>query len=106
MIAIENCGLSSEIQNKINSIFKKHAKIEKVILYGSRALGNYKNGSDIDLSIYASLLNLKDLLQIQNEIDDLLLPYKVDLSLIHLIDNHQLIDHIKRVGLVFYPNDL
>ena len=42
-------------------------------------------------------------MKIENELDDLLLPYKIDLSLHHALDNPELIDHIRRVGLVFYP---
>jgi predicted nucleotidyltransferase len=95
-------GLSQEKIQKINSVFKSHPLIEKVVLYGSRAKGNYKPGSDIDLTISAPEMTLSELLKIENEIDDLLLPNKVDLSLIHKIDNQNLIDHIQRVGVVFY----
>ncbi|MBC7458293.1 MAG: nucleotidyltransferase domain-containing protein [Bdellovibrionaceae bacterium] len=96
-------GLNTTIINKIKSIFKSYAQIEQVILYGSRAKGNYKNGSDIDLSIKSKTLDLTALLKIENEIDDLLLPYKVDLNLFNQLNNANLIDHINRVGLVFYP---
>ncbi|MBL7671414.1 MAG: nucleotidyltransferase domain-containing protein [Bdellovibrionaceae bacterium] len=95
-------GLSQEKIQKINSVFQSHPLIEKVVLYGSRAKGNYKPGSDIDLTISAPEMTLSELLKIENEIDDLLLPNKVDLSLIHKIDNQNLIDHIQRVGVVFY----
>jgi predicted nucleotidyltransferase len=54
----------------------KSKKIKKVLLYGSRAKGNYKNGSDINLTIDAKSMTLSELLQIENEIDDLFLPYK------------------------------
>ncbi|MFZ4402897.1 MAG: nucleotidyltransferase domain-containing protein [Pseudobdellovibrionaceae bacterium] len=94
--------MDTETQEKLNSVFAKHLGIEKVILYGSRAKGNFKNGSDIDLTLFAPLLSLKNLLQIENEIDDLFLPYKVDLSLYHFIDHLQLQEHINRVGLLFY----
>lgn len=102
MIPIEKCGLKPETQKKLNSVFMKHPSIQKVVLYGSRAKGNFKVGSDIDLTILDSKMNLTDLLKIQDEIDDLLLPYKVDLSLFHTIDNKDLIEHIQRVGLDLY----
>jgi uncharacterized protein len=44
-------------------------------------------------------MDTTELLKIENEIDDLLLPYKVDLSLFHQIDNPSLIEHIQRVGI-------
>ena len=65
-------------------------------------MGNFKNGSDIDLSIFSPSMDLAELLKIENEIDDLLLPYKVDLSLYHHIDNRDLVEHIQRVGVLFY----
>ena len=96
------CGLSFSTQEKMIQIFKRSPKIDEVILYGSRAKGNFKSGSDIDLTIKSSQMTLSELLKIENEIDDLLLPYKVDLSMFHQIDNQNLIDHIHRVGLVYY----
>lgn len=47
-------------------------------------------------------MSLSDLLRLENEIDDLYLPYKVDISLFHQLENPNLIDHIQRVGIVFY----
>lgn len=83
-------------------VFANYSAISRVILYGSRAKSNYHNSSDIDLSMVGKDLDLTILLKIENELDDLLLPYKIDLSVYHLIENHDLIDHIDRVGAVFY----
>jgi hypothetical protein len=57
---------------------------------------------DIDLSIQAPTLGLTDLLAIENQIDDLLLPWTVDLSLLQHIDNPDLLDHIRRTGIPLY----
>lgn len=94
-------GLSAEVIHSLKSVFQKHQKIQKIIIYGSRAKGNYKSGSDIDLTLVAPDLNLKDLLALENEIEELMLPYKVDLSLYHQIENPDLISHIQRVGVEF-----
>lgn len=102
MIPAEKCGLDFETQKKMIHIFEKYQQIDKVILYGSRAKGSYRPGSDIDLTVVSSQLSLSELFQIENEIDDLLLPYKIDLSIFQQIDNPGLIDHIHRVGLPFY----
>jgi predicted nucleotidyltransferase len=68
-------------------------------------MGTYRNGSDIDLCIEAPLLGLTELFAIDNKIHDLLLPWKIDLSIKHTIDNQDLINHINRVGVLFYdPN--
>lgn len=86
----------------IRSVFRKHPSIEKVLVYGSRARGNFKPNSDIDLTIVGESVDTTELLKIENELDDLLLAYKIDLSLFHQIENSDLVDHIKKVGRTFY----
>ncbi len=95
-------GLKELTIEQINNIFSQYPEVEKVILYGSRAKGNYKNGSDIDLTLKGKDLSLSIIHKIDNDLDDLLLPYTFDLSIFKHIDNPDLIDHIKRVGVVFY----
>jgi predicted nucleotidyltransferase len=95
-------GLKTATIEKINRVFSTHPQIEQVILYGSRAKGNYRDGSDIDLTIKGKTVTLSQLLKIENALDDLLLPFKIDLSLLHKIDDPALIDHILRIGMVFY----
>lgn len=95
-------GLTENTINQVNGIFTKHDAVETVILYGSRAKGNYKNGSDIDLTLCGLELNQRLLLQIMTELDDLLLPYSIDLSIYQQIDNSNLVEHIQRVGIIFY----
>jgi predicted nucleotidyltransferase len=97
-------GLKQKHIDAINACFAQYTQIEQVILYGSRAKGNYKNGSDIDLTIVGGL-DYSSLLRLENQLDDLLLPYKMDLSLKHKITNPNLLDHIKRVGKVFYEKE-
>ena len=96
-------GLKPESITKINAVFYSYPQIRQVILYGSRAKGTQRNGSDIDLTIQGEDVTLAQLLKIENELDELLLPYKIDLSLYHHIDNPDLIEHIRRIGKVFYP---
>lgn len=95
-------GLTESTIKLINAVFASHPQIEQVILYGSRAKGNYRVGSDIDLTMVGGDITLSDLMNIDAELDDLLLPYKIDLSLLHKIDDPDLVDHIKRVGAVFF----
>jgi predicted nucleotidyltransferase len=102
MIPETQCGLSETTQEKLVELFKKYSFIDNVILYGSRAKGNFKIGSDIDLTIKSSQMTLNQLLMLENDIDDLYLPYKVDISLFNQIDNSNLIDHIQKVGIEFY----
>ena len=95
-------GLSTETINQINSVFKKRSKIKVVYLYGSRAKGNFRHGSDIDLVIKNSNLTFNELLNIETELDDLMTPYSFDLSLFQKLTNKKLIEHINKVGFLFY----
>jgi predicted nucleotidyltransferase len=95
-------GLTPLTVEKIGSVLARHPKVEQAVLYGSRAKGNYKNGSDIDLTLHGQGLGHDDLLSIMGELDDLLLPYTIDLSLFSNLTHPELIDHIRRVGVLFY----
>ena len=97
-----NCGLSNKEIAEIRNIFKIHSNVIKAILYGSRAKGDYRAASDIDITLQGEQLDYAELVAIDNELDDLLLPYTIDLSLYHHIENPDLIEHIKRVGKAFY----
>lgn len=97
-------GLPENAVEKICGIFRDYPQIRRVVLYGSRAMGTHRPGSDIDLCIESESLGLTELLSIENRMDDLLLPWKMDLSLLHQIDNPALLDHIRRVGVIFYPS--
>ena len=96
-------GLKEITVQKICGVFAKYSRVEKAMIYGSRAKGNYKNGSDIDLTLYGGKdLTLDVLYKIMTEIDDLLLPYTIDLSIFHDLSDPDFIDHIQRVGVLFY----
>ncbi|MGE4169817.1 MAG: nucleotidyltransferase domain-containing protein [Candidatus Margulisiibacteriota bacterium] len=95
-------GLSEETLQKINGVFAKYPDIEQAILYGSRAKGTYKNGSDIDLTLKGERLTAETLYRIFQELEDLFLPYKIDLSLFYDLEDPSFLDHIGRVGVVVY----
>jgi len=94
--------LGEEIIKQANYVFERYPQIEKAIIYGSRAKGNDKTCSDIDLSLTGEDLTLSLIHAVELEIDDLLLPYTFDISIFNQISNPDLIEHINRVGLVFY----
>lgn len=83
-----------------------HAGVVRAILYGSRAKSNCRAGSEIDLCLIAPVMTLTQQLQIETELDDLLLPYKIDLSRLHALDNPALIEHVQRVGVTVYEAKL
>ncbi len=95
-------GLSEDVIEKIRSVFETFPKIQEVIIYGSRAIGSHREGSDIDFTFFGHGITNNDLNQISLKLDELLLPYTFDLSIFSQICNPNLIDHINRVGKVFY----
>ena len=98
-------GLKKLQFDQIASVFSNHEEIETVILYGSRAKGCQKQYSDIDITIVSDKINLTSLQKIEIELDDLMLPYKFDVSIYKTIQNKELLDHINRVGKVFYKRE-
>jgi predicted nucleotidyltransferase len=98
-------GLSDKTCATIRQILGQYPQIEKAVLYGSRAKGNYKNGSDVDLTLMGAALDLRLLLSVAGALEDSDIPYTVDLSLFEQIENPALREHIERVGQVFYERN-
>jgi len=95
-------GLADTVIKKMESVFETNPRIEKAVLFGSRAKGNFKEGSDIDLAIKGSDFTFDDLLKLSGKLDDLNLVYKIDLLDYAKISEPDLKDHINRVGMEFY----
>ena len=92
-------GLTDIELQKLFEVFAQNGRIEQVILYGSRAKGNFKPFSDVDITLVGSELSRDDLNKVIQEIDDLV-PYQFDISLKHKLKNVALIDHIERRGVL------
>ena len=95
-------GLFNKDIQKINTVFENFPQIQEVVIYGSRAKGNYKPYSDIDLTLIGENLSQKLLFNIEIELDNLLLPYIFDINIKEKITNPEFLDHINRVGKAFY----
>jgi predicted nucleotidyltransferase len=95
-------GLKKQVIQQIRGVFSQFPSVKGVIIYGSRALETYRHNSDIDLTLVGEEITFTELLKIENELDDLLLPYQIDLSIFEKIDNTELVDHIIRVGKLIY----
>jgi predicted nucleotidyltransferase len=91
--------------NTLDTIFRKYPGIKQAVLYGSRAKGNFRSGSDIDLSLKTGAdFTFTDLLRIGGDFDDSDMPYFVDVSVYEKISNPDLKAHIDRVGKLLYVN--
>jgi len=100
-------GLKEETIKAISGVFAQYTQIKKAVVFGSRAKGNYRDGSDIDICLFGEI-DLPLLHKIEESIDELNLPYTVDLVVYKRIKNKDLKEHIDRVGisisLVHYNN--
>jgi len=98
-------GLSAAVTDKIHGVLARHPAVQRAVIYGSRAKGNFKPGSDIDLTLVSTEgqeISQRELAAILDEVDDLLLPYTMDLSAFDRLNHDELREHIERVGKVFY----
>ena len=95
-------GLSDTVVKELQDVFRRHANIEKVLIFGSRSKGNYHEGSDIDLAVVGTGIDYGLLLDLLCEIDELELLYAVDLLDYQKKIGTPIGDHIDRVGQVFY----
>jgi len=100
-----NTGLATEDIKNIQAVFASFPEVEEAILYGSRAKGTYREGSDIDICLAGGRLNLSVINTITQRMDELNLPYLFDMAILHRITNTSLRDHISRVGITLYRKE-
>ena len=99
-------GLDKEEMELLQQIFAGTKGLEEVVLYGSRAKGNYKPFSDIDITLKGEQLSDEDLTDVQYQLSESLLPYFCDVSLFHNLTSPSLIDHIIRRGKTIYKKNI
>jgi uncharacterized protein len=95
-------GIHPDVISHICTIFSSFNQIDEAIIYGSRAKGNYKPGSDIDITLKGCGLDLHYVNQIRNKLDMLDLPQHFDVTVYSQINNPDLLAHIDRVGKLIY----
>ncbi len=95
-------GLTVRDMTTIQSIFESYPEVETVLIFGSRAKGNYKLGSDVDLAIMNEGVSIKRMAQLRSDFEESSLPYVIDLVHFPKVDHQEFIDHISRVGAPFY----
>ena len=91
-------GLPPSSSQRLLEVMLKNPGVEEVWLFGSRAMGSHREGSDVDLCLVGEAITHADRLQLMHAIDDLLLPWQVDLALHHELPC-ELLDHVNRVGV-------
>lgn len=98
-----NFDLNKLDKKDIESALKNFPEIEKAIIFGSRAMGNNKKGSDVDLAISGKNISEKTVLRLRAMLnEDLPLPYFFDVVRYETIANKKLKQHIDEYGVVLY----
>lgn len=92
--------------NRLTEVIQTLSKVNKIVLFGSRVKGNAKPSSDWDFALFGSNITTNDILTLQVEIEDLWLPYSVDLIDYNSIQNDALREHIDRVGKVVWSRSI
>ena len=95
-------GIPDADSAQVLKLIQRHPSVRRVVLYGSRALGRHRPGSDLDLCLDAPDMELGELLELGGALDDLLLPWPIDLQLRHQIEHKGLLDHLEKVGQVLW----
>lgn len=98
----ERFGLSLKAWGDLAVIFKNFPTIERVVLFGSRAKGTHKPGSDVDLVIDGAEVNTSTLLRLQSALENSDLPYFFDVLQLKKVDSLELLEHIREFGVVIY----
>jgi predicted nucleotidyltransferase len=102
---ITRYGLSPKTIDSIQGVLTSHREVEQAVLFGSRAKGNYRRGSDIDLALLGTTVNQQTLNRLYQELDELPIPYEFSLVPFAGITDRDVRAHVERVGIVFYNRD-
>lgn len=102
VVTAQASGLPAHAIAAIQQVLTRHPEVESAILYGSRALGRHRPASDIDLTLIGPAISAATLARIDADLDDLLLPWMIDLSCLSAIRHPALLAHIERAGVELY----
>ena len=95
-------GLKDAYRAAIIDVLASNEKVERAVLFGSRAVQSHRPASDVDLALFGDQLDLTDLAQISAAVEHLTVPQKVDLLLFNTVENKALRDHIVKNGIEWY----
>ncbi len=101
-----NFGLNNEDIEEILLILKSVSEVDEAIIFGSRAKGNFRNGSDLDIAIKGKNVNFSNISYISYRLnEETLMPYKFDILDYNMISNEELKNHINRIGRILYKKE-
>lgn len=94
-------GLSSASYEKLKKLLSEIPEIEQVKIFGSRAMGTHREGSDIDIVLYGKGIDHKLIRKTKIAYENLNLPYQLDLINYDEIDHSDLKVHIDTCSRTF-----
>jgi predicted nucleotidyltransferase len=103
---IDFIGLSEKSRIEVNHILSNFPEIESAIVFGSRALGSFRNGSDLDLAVIGNEISFTTILRLKTAFSESYLPIFVDVVDYKSIKNNDLKHHIDTFGKVIYQNQM
>jgi type I restriction enzyme S subunit len=101
----DNDGLKDNYRRAILDVLTAHPRVERVVLFGSRAMGTFTPESDVDLALYGKQLTLTDLARLKEQIEETTIPQKVDLLLAEAVEKKELLEHIRKHGVEWFRRD-
>ena len=100
---MNNFGISDKSWKILIDTVESFKEIEKAVIFGSRAKGNYKKGSDIDIAVYGKKADSQVALNLSAKLNENKpTPYFYDIIAVDASDNIELKEHIQRAGKVFF----
>jgi predicted nucleotidyltransferase len=92
-------GISDAQLTRVKEICTTLSSVGRAVVFGSRSMGNYREGSDLDICLIDRGMTFSELLSIQSQIENLNLPIHCDIIRFSTIQNDQLREHIERAGV-------
>lgn len=100
---MNDLGLDKEEVKEIKEVIEKYAEVETAYIFGSRAKGNYKRGSDIDIAVKGKNITIDTIASLLNKLEEeTTLPYFFDVIHYDTCSTKELVEHIDRVGVCIY----
>jgi len=98
-------GLKDKYRKAIIEILSSSRRVERVVLFGSRAMGTFTTTSDVDIALFGPDLTLTDHAKLAQAVDKLPIPQQVDILIHKSIKNEKLLEHIKNHGVQWYQKN-
>ena len=99
-------GLRDSDISDIIQVLEKFPEVELARIFGSRAKGNYRNGSDVDLAVFGNNISFERIIHISSVLnEETMMPYYFDVLDYYSIENADLVRHIDRIGKIIYSKE-